>query len=166
MKTSRRKGRPFAYEALVLALLLGVSAWIAPPRAVGAGQPPAGPGKAVLGELSREYEPVKFDHAAHVGQASGCGDCHHQHGTEKGLSCKECHGLDDAAFRKAVGTSKFKSCKGCHAPARTAEVAAKPDLKSAYHRACFKCHRGDVGTVGTDPKGCVEMCHAKKDQTK
>ncbi len=166
MKNSCRKGT-LVKSAIILASVLCLSAWIAPLPGIGAGHPAGGavPGKTVLGNLSREYEPVKFDHAAHLGQASGCGDCHHQHGTEKGVSCKGCHALDDATFRKSVGATKFKSCKGCHAAERTADQKV-PDLKAAYHRACFKCHRGDVGTVGTDPKGCVEMCHAKKDQTK
>ena len=150
------------HGAALFAMILCLAAWAAP---LAAGQPPAGPSKAVLGELAREYEPVRFNHASHVGMASGCGDCHHQHGAEKSISCKGCHALDDAAFRRSVGATTFKACRSCHEATRKAG-AAGPDLKSAYHRACFKCHRGDVGTVGTDPKGCVEMCHAKKDQTK
>ncbi len=153
-------------RAISLAFVLCLAAWLVPAAGSGAGSSPGGkaPTKVVLGELSKAYGPVSFDHAKHVGMASGCGDCHHQHGTEKSLSCKECHALDDAAFRRSVNAPVFRSCKGCHAPSRTEDLE-RPDLKVAYHRACFKCHRGDVGTVGTDPKGCVEMCHAKKDQT-
>ncbi len=36
-----------------------------------------------------------------------------------------------------------------------------PGLKTAYHKQCFSCHRG-MGNIGTDPKGCAEICHAKR----
>jgi hypothetical protein len=36
----------------------------------------------------------------------------------------------------------------------------EPGLKIALHRTCFQCHKG-MGDIGTDPKGCTQICHAK-----
>lgn len=122
------------------------------------------PGKIVLGVLSFRYEPVAFDHAGHARTAGGCNDCHHQHGTNPALSCGGCHGLDTAAFRRAIGVSKFRPCRDCHPLAPRRDEPAAVPLAAAYHRACFHCHGGEVGTVGTDPKGCTEMCHSRKEK--
>jgi hypothetical protein len=123
------------------------------------------PGKILLGSLSSQYEAVAFDHAAHVKTAGTCGECHHQHGTERILSCRECHNIDPAAFKKAVVAGNFRPCRECHAAAYNAARTEVPTLKAAYHRACIRCHR-EVGSVGKDPKGCTEMCHDLKRQAK
>jgi len=155
-----------------LALLIGFS----PPTGAGSGPgdtaksaAPAGgkmPQGIVLGSIAKTYAPVDFNHASHVSNASGCADCHHQHGSGQSLACGECHAIDAAAFKKSVRLSKIKACRECHSAAYSVDDPGRPTLKAAYHRACFKCHRGDVGTVGTDPKGCVEMCHVPNAQAK
>lgn len=143
--------------AILLSILaLGLAA--ARPSAAG-----GGPGAVVLGTLADLYEPVAFNHASHVSTAGNCNDCHHQHGTGPSVSCGGCHALDPASFRRAVGAQKFRPCRECHPAALRPAAPATVTLKVAYHRACFKCHRGDVGTVGTDPRGCIEICHARKE---
>lgn len=147
--------RRFVILSIVAAL--GVAA--APGHGAGGGAPRA----LVLGTLSDRYEPVPFNHAGHVSTAGGCNDCHHQHGTGSVLACAGCHALDPASFRKSVGTVSFRPCRECHPGSLRPDKPETVTLKVAYHRACFRCHRGDVGTVGTDPKGCTEMCHARKE---
>lgn len=157
-------------KTISVAFALCLFAGISPPSGAGSGSdssPGAAPrltGKmpqtVLLGSIANLYEPVKFNHAGHVTMASGCGDCHHQHGTEQTLACRECHTLDPSSFRKTVAAGGFKACKDCHPASVRPGAPDRPGLKAAYHRACFKCHRGEVGTVGTDPKGCTEMCHA------
>ena len=121
----------------------------------------AEPETVTLGSIASQYGPVVFDHAGHVEMAGGCGDCHHQHGADRTLRCKECHPLDDAAFRRATRTERFRSCRECHPASLSPSDLSRPALKAAYHRACFRCHR-EVGGIGEDPKGCTEMCHEKK----
>ncbi|HEU5360738.1 MAG TPA: cytochrome c3 family protein [Candidatus Deferrimicrobiaceae bacterium] len=120
-----------------------------------------GPKIVTLGKVASQYGPVVFDHAGHVEMAGGCSDCHHQHGGSRAVSCKECHPLDDAAFRRATRTERFRSCGECHPASLSPSDLSRPALKAAYHRACFRCHR-EVGGIGEDPKGCTEMCHEKK----
>jgi len=141
--------------ASALCLLIGVALSLA-------GEMPK---KLTLGSLADQFEPVVFDHSAHVGMASGCNDCHHQHGTEAALSCRECHAIDSAAFKRSVKSGAIQSCRTCHPASVQAADLGKPGLKAAYHRACFKCHR-EVGSLGKDPKGCTETCHASKAQAK
>ena len=155
-----------------LALLFGVS------PSTGAGNGPGGTAKAappaggkmpqviVLGSIAKTYEPVKFNHASHVSNAGSCAECHHQHGTGQDLACGECHAIDASAFKKSVKLAKMRPCGECHSASYPAGDPGRPGLKVAYHRACFKCHRGDVGSVGQDPKGCVEMCHVPRAQAK
>jgi hypothetical protein len=153
----------------VLALCIGIVPFLrAESGSAGAASPPGGkmPQKIVLGSISRIYEPVSFNHASHVSNSGGCADCHHQHGQEASLSCGECHAIDPAAFKKSVKLAKMRPCHECHAPAYPSENPGRPGLQVAYHRACFKCHRGDVGSVGKDPQGCVEMCHVPKASAK
>lgn len=141
-------------------LLLGVSA--------GAGSEAGGnvPKVLTLGSLSKIYEPVQFNHSEHVSSAGGCADCHHQHGPVQVQACSECHRIDPSVFKKNVNAAALKPCRDCHpASARPGDVG-RPGLKAAYHQACFKCHRGEVGSVGKDPKGCIEMCHVPKAQAK
>ncbi len=116
------------------------------------------PGIRVLSSISNWYEPVTFDHAKHVAIAGKCGACHH-HGNGNTSSCEQCHKLSPSVFKNSV-VNNFLPCSGCHgAPDR--ENPSMPGLKVAYHKKCFECHRG-MGNVGLDPKGCTELCHAKK----
>lgn len=162
-------------------VILAISAlallfWVSPSPGAGSGPggtakavPPAGgkmPQTIVLGSIAKTYEPVKFNHASHVSNAGGCADCHHQHGTGESLACGECHAIDASAFKKSVRLAKMRPCRECHSASYPAGDSGRPGLKVAYHRACFKCHRGDVGSVGQDPKGCVEMCHVPRAQAK
>ncbi len=118
-----------------------------------------------LGSLADRYEPVTFDHSGHVDMASGCGDCHHQHGPDRTLGCRECHSIDPSAFRKSVNAAMFRACRECHAGPAPHSDPARTGLAAAYHRACFRCHR-EVGNIGEDPKSCTETCHAKREDAK
>ena len=116
------------------------------------------PGVRVLGSLSDKYTAVTFDHSKHVTIAGTCAACHH-HGNGNTSSCKECHALSPAAFKSSLINS-FMPCSNCHG-AYDRENAAMPGLQVAYHKKCFECHRG-MGDVGSNPKGCTELCHAQK----
>lgn len=118
------------------------------------------PGVRVLGSITDKFDPVTFDHSKHVAIAGNCAACHH-HGNGNTASCKECHGLTPSAFKNSVIHS-FMPCSNCHG-ATDRENPAMPGLKVAYHQKCFECHRG-MGSIGLDPKGCAELCHAKKAQ--
>lgn len=119
------------------------------------------PGVVTLDSISDMYEAVRFDHETHTAIAGNCGACHHEHGNSGSLPCKECHNVSPDIFKKSV-INNFTACKNCHVDADP-ENPAIPSLKVAYHKACFQCHRG-MSDVGIDPKGCAEMCHAKKEQ--
>ncbi len=131
--------------------------------------PPAGGGQKilVLGTLSRQYEPVRFNHSEHISMAGGCADCHHQHGTARVDKCTECHpGADMSSFKKNADPAKLKPCRDCH-PASVLPGGRNPvELKSAYHQACLKCHKKDVGEGLKTLKDCTVMCHALKDRKK
>jgi hypothetical protein len=120
------------------------------------------PGVVTLDSISDEYEAVRFDHETHTAIAGNCGACHHEHGNNSSLPCKDCHDISPDIFKKSVINS-FTACKNCHVDSDP-ENPAIPALKVAYHKTCFQCHRG-MGNVGVDPKGCAEMCHAKKEQS-
>jgi len=117
------------------------------------------PGVRVLDSLKDAYTPVKFDHPKHVSLAGDCAACHHEHSIAEGLPCKQCHNLSPETFKKSV-THSFMACKNCHG-SFDRDNAAMPGLKTAYHKQCFKCHRG-MGDLGTGPQGCTEICHARK----
>lgn len=122
----------------------------------------SGPGNVVLGSLEDKYEPVKFDHGMHTAYfAKGCGDCHHEHGGNDSQPCKGCHSLSADDFKGAV-VQGFLSCDSCHGKLDPSTPGI-PSLKVAYHKQCFKCHRG-MGNVGKSPSGCTEQCHAGKKQ--
>ncbi len=124
-----------------------------------AGNSVKAPGVAILDSLSNKYGAVRFDHAKHTGLAGNCGTCHHQHGTNGALSCKECHSVTPAMFKNSV-VNNFMACRNCHNDFDPANPGM-PALKTAYHVQCFQCHKG-MGDVGEDPKGCTQMCHEKK----
>lgn len=157
------RGLPLAFALLFLSVLPGSAAaggGLDGAAASGAGPRGGMPKRIVLRSLAQRFAPVSFDHAGHVDMAEGCGDCHHQHGQEKGAPCRGCHALDASAFRKSLDAATFRPCGACHPASPQAAVDARPGLMAAYHRACFGCHR-ELGSVGEDPKGCAETCHAK-----
>jgi hypothetical protein len=117
------------------------------------------PGIAMLDSLSDKFEPVRFDHAKHIGIAGNCGTCHHQHNNFSTLPCKECHSLSAAEFKNSV-VNNFMACKNCHGSYDPSNPKM-PGLKTAYHVQCFGCHKG-MGEVGEGPQGCTNMCHGKK----
>src|SRR5512134_548956 len=125
-----------------------------------------------LGSLSKNYEPVRFDHAEHISFAGGCADCHHQHVGMQVSPCLECHQIDPSVFRKNASASKLKPCGACHPAAERPPASELPkggshvELKSAYHQACMKCHKSDVGSGVKNLKDCTVMCHAMKGQKK
>lgn len=124
------------------------------------------PKDVVLGSLSKIYEPVRFNHSEHVSSAGGCADCHHQHGTMPVNSCSECHPIDPAVFKKNLNVGKLKPCGECHPASERPGSVARRGLKDAYHQACFKCHKSDVGSGVKNLAGCTEMCHVLKAQEK
>jgi len=160
-----KNGIPLACAFFVLAVILPGFPTEAGPRGDAGRENGAMPKTVTLGTLADRYEPVRFDHAAHVDMASGCGDCHHQHGPDRTLGCRECHSIDPSVFRKSVNAATFRPCRECHAGPAPRPEPARTGLAAAYHRACFRCHR-EVGGVGEDPKSCTEMCHAKTEGRK
>lgn len=138
---------------VAIALFIGVSA------ASGTTAEGDLPKVLVLGSLSKVYEPVRFNHSEHVSMAGGCADCHHQHSSMQIQTCSECHRIDPSAFKKNVIAGKLKPCGECHAPS---DRPGRIGLKTAFHQACFKCHKGDVGGGVKNLAGCTEMCHVAK----
>lgn len=149
-------------KATIVSAALAVLAAICAAGGAGAGGDV--PKVLTLGSLSRLYEPVPFNHSGHVSMAGGCADCHHQHGSTQVQACLECHRIVPSQFKKSVHPAALRPCRECHAASARPGEIGKPALQAAYHRACFKCHRGEVGDVGKDPKACAEMCHLSKAQ--
>jgi len=114
----------------------------------------------VLGSLSRSYEPVKFNHEQHLSLAENCETCHHQHKGMKVAECKECHRFDPASFKKNAMRDRLLPCRDCHMPTERPGATGQPDLKTAYHNVCNKCHWGQVNTATLE--GCSEICHSPK----
>jgi hypothetical protein len=118
-----------------------------------------------LGSIAEIYEPVIFDHAAHVLMVETCSFCHHHTtGTapEKG-NCSRCH-------QEGEETSSV-ACVDCHEakPFSSQSLKAKesdpllfhvgkPGLKGAYHQSCLGCHE-QIGA----PTGCQD-CHVRNDK--
>jgi hypothetical protein len=121
--------------------------------------PAKGPDVVTIDSLKDKYEAVRFDHAKHTGLATDCGTCHHEHGSNSSLPCKDCHDLSKDQFSKSV-TKTFSACKNCHSTFERSNPRM-PGLKVAYHNKCFQCHKG-MADVGTDPKACAGICHTKK----
>jgi hypothetical protein len=151
-------------KTILPALVLALGAALLPAAYAGSG---AGSGRPpdiiVLDRLTDAYGPVTLNHAGHAQTAGGCTECHHQHGQGQSLSCGDCHAVQPEAFKKSALPGKLKGCRSCHPLSIKPDSPEVPTLKAAYHRACFKCHR-DMGSVGKDPKGCTETCHALKGQ--
>ena len=112
----------------------------------------------ILDHIQKQYSPVKFDHAAHVPLATGCGQCHHMHNDKQNSTCKECHAINSANF-KATVKEGFLPCSACHTSS-SAESPEMPGLKVALHKKCFECHKG-MGDLGASPQGCVKTCHTR-----
>ncbi|MFN3739117.1 MAG: cytochrome c3 family protein [Thermodesulfovibrionales bacterium] len=112
----------------------------------------------LLNSISNKYTPVKFNHEKHIIMSSGCSQCHHEHQKNESLTCKDCHNITPALFKNSVHRN-FMACRNCHSEFNP-QVPQMPDLKAAYHRACFQCHRGM--DVGIEPKGCAGRCHLLK----
>jgi hypothetical protein len=115
-------------------------------------------GLVKLDSLEDQYEAVQFDHAKHISMTDNCAACHHEHAGNRML-CMECHTVSESTFQNSVARS-FMACKNCHGSVDR-DNPGMPGLKVAYHRVCFDCHRG-MGNVGVEPRGCAELCHAKK----
>lgn len=142
---------------MAIALWIGISS---------ASDPTTGkdiPKDLVLGSLSNIYEPVRLNHSGHISTAGGCADCHHQHDSTQVQSCSECHRIDPAVFKKNTIAGKLKPCGECHA---ATDKPGRIGLKTAYHKACFKCHQSDVGSGVKNLTGCTEMCHTLKTKEK
>lgn len=95
------------------------------------------PDVILLADLQKLYQPVPFDHAAHVRMAAmstGCTACHHH--TPAG--------------------SEHAACRTCHSTASVRDSLGMPGLKGAYHRQCLSCHREWSGQ-----NGC-SACHEPK----
>lgn len=115
--------------------------------------------------LERFYKQVKgakefaIDHAEHISAVGGCEECHHQHRSMQVQSCSECHRIDPSFFKKNVNAGTLKPCGTCHPVSNRPGDRGRLELKTAYHQACFKCHKEEVAGK---PKGCTGMCHVPK----
>lgn len=116
------------------------------------------PRKIIIKYIQKDYGPVKFDHAAHVLLASGCGQCHHMHNDKQNATCKECHAINSANFKSSVKEG-FLPCSACHTE-NSVDSPGVPGLKVALHKKCFECHIG-MGELGVSPQGCTKTCHTK-----
>jgi len=114
----------------------------------------------VLGSLSKTYEPVKYDHAKHLSLADKCEDCHHQHRAMQIKTCTDCHRFNPASFKKNARHDTLLPCRDCHMATERPGASGQPDLKTAYHNVCNKCHWGQVNTKTLE--GCTDVCHALK----
>lgn len=115
-----------------------------------------GPGKVTLNGLDGRFGSVEFDHEMHAMMSPDCGQCHHQHDTNKALECLGCHNVKKEQMKKAA-EGQFMPCRFCHGEA-DADTPGMPGLRTAYHTKCFGCH-GSMGGVGESPKACAENCH-------
>lgn len=144
-----------------ITLLIAILVCIVSVAGVLAGDSKKIPAVISLDSMSERYEPVIFTHERHVAIAGNCGTCHHEHGDNGSLPCKNCHSLSSSIFKTSV-VSGFGSCRNCH-DTSTPETPGIPGLKAAYHNQCFKCHRGIAG-IGLDPKACNVLCHSVKEK--
>ncbi|MDZ4184908.1 MAG: cytochrome c3 family protein [Desulfuromonadales bacterium] len=134
-------------------------AGLSPLATAAAAAPPA---QVRIDQLSKDFEPVEFDHAGHVDMVGDCGECHHHTtGTSaKDPDCMRCH--------SSGATSERVACRDCHAPdpfsadhLKTTSEDRKRyhrdllGLKGAYHRSCTGCHEASGG-----PTGCLD-CHQR-----
>jgi NAD-dependent SIR2 family protein deacetylase len=109
--------------------------------------------------LVKTYTGVTFNHEDHVSLAGNCSVCHHEHGNPETMTCGGCHSVGSEYFKKSVQRN-FSACNACHG-SFDLSTPEMPTLKVAYHRACFRCHRG-IASLGTDPKCCTNLCHGSR----
>lgn len=145
---------------MTITLVLSITICVFFAASLYAGNAAKPPEIVTLDSITAAYEPVFFTHARHTSFAGNCGVCHHEHGNSASLPCKDCHSLAPSVFKDSV-TRNFLACKNCHGDYSPSNPKM-PGLKVAYHSQCFQCHRG-MGNVGLDPKGCAELCHARKE---
>jgi hypothetical protein len=153
-KESNMGGRKKTLVATAALMFLAAQSWAE-----------AGPDTVELDSLANHYSAVTFDHAMHVGVASGCVECHHHTtgGAPTDSNCARCH--------EGGGEAIAVACRDCHSSNRfSAEDLAKiegnqqlhhkgkPGLKGAYHQKCLGCH-----TAMGAPTGCQD-CHTRNDE--
>lgn len=115
------------------------------------------PDKIILNSIEKDFPAVSFNHKNHEAMAGDCAMCHHMHPTNNELTrCHSCHNLSNTVFKESV-VNTFLPCKSCHGTYNIGSPSI-PDLKVAYHQKCFTCHK-NMGNIGKDPKGCLEICH-------
>ncbi|HHK60201.1 MAG TPA: class III cytochrome C [Desulfobacterales bacterium] len=156
-----KKARKIPLSGLAAVLTLGLMA-LAGGQAVGF----EAPEEVTLDQMADLYEPVEFDHAAHIELTEeNCAVCHHHTTGETPVQarCLHCHATPQPAESVA--------CADCHPQNRYAAsylraMAAAPyryhtdivGLKGAYHRLCLACHQEEGA-----PTGCQE-CHARTER--
>lgn len=93
-----------------------------------------------------EYDKINFDHEAHKGYASDCGDCHHGKDIEpEPQKCTDCHGEKSTANLLSMREAGHKSCGQCH-----------EDMFDKGLSSCKTCHtQKDM----TDYKGDFSACN-------
>jgi hypothetical protein len=94
------------------------------------------PDYVYIEELENLYEPVEFNHKAHLHTAEttfDCADCHHYSPLDEKPPCKE-----------------------CHSPNNAGDDPGQVSLNAAYHRRCLTCH-----AEWSKNTNC-ELCHTSK----
>jgi hypothetical protein len=125
------------------------------------------PEQISLGSLANLYQPVQFDHAAHVESVDDCASCHHQTFGEP-EPCSSCHEevVESSAFVHELHW-EVEDCTGCHHRQATGDLrcsSCHPNgvdpsrlevigLKGAFHGLCLRCHGED------DADSSCELCH-------
>src|SRR3972149_11099460 len=79
-----------------------------------------------------------------------------RYGDEPG---KFTHSFPRRAFKKNVNAGTLKPCGTCHPVSNRPGDRGRLELKTAYHQACFKCHKEEVAG---QPKGGPGMCPVPK----
>lgn len=115
------------------------------------------PDIVMLGELSKEYQPVPFDHKSHAAMTEmwdGCTTCHHR---SPDMTTTQPAVLHPQGQRKNQdNAARIPACKECHDPSGTSTDLRMPNLKGAYHRQCLNCHREWTG------ENACGACHETK----
>ena len=148
------------------ATMIGIAILLWSGISVASGKDPAAdlPEIVTMGSLSKIYEPVRFNHKEHISYAGGCAECHHQHIGLQVSPCLECHPVDPAVFKRNAKADKLQPCSECHPASVQTKGKSHVELKAAYHNACMKCHKSDVGSGVRSLKDCTAMCHPLKEK--
>ncbi len=102
--------------------------------------PEEGPEVVVLNDRGVRYGKVVFSHLLHAQMADfsiGCDGCHHYN-----------------------TAGPIERCEACHDHSRKRKDLTRTDLKGAYHRQCYSCHR-----QWSHSNDC-SYCHLPKAQDK